>query len=135
MSFALSPNSSTLLREGIIMSALTSANPDNANPTVYAAGGEKRRKLGDFLDDSDSEGEDGALTWSGESSGSDDAMQDITMPVREEPIDSYEIYGALARPYNIGMMTRFLQASSADLIRSITDPEHVHILLIHAFIP
>ena len=99
MYFLCSLADSTTARLKLKMSALTSANPDNANPTVYAAGGEKRRKLGDFLDDSDSEGEDGALTWSGDSSGSDDAMQDVYIHAREEPIDSYEIYGAPDRPY------------------------------------
>lgn len=78
------------------MSAVNSANPDNANPTVYAAGGEKRRKLGDFLDEMDSEEE--GLTWSGESDGSDDAKLDVHATAsREEPIDAYEIYGEAPR--------------------------------------
>lgn len=77
------------------MSALSSsANPDNANPTVYAAGGEKRRKLGDFLDDFDtSDDSDGASSGGG--GGEDEVMRAAPAVPRsgEEPIDNFEIYG------------------------------------------
>lgn len=44
------------------MSALTSSNPDNANPTVHKTGNESssrsRYRLGDFLDDNNDQDQD-----------------------------------------------------------------------------
>jgi hypothetical protein len=88
------------------MSALTSSNPDNANPTVHKTGNESsstrsRSRLADFLDDIDDVEVDGwnedeqssrmqldddLLTYQGHTSEED---EDI------EAIDSQEIFGML----------------------------------------
>ncbi|KAK9893359.1 hypothetical protein P389DRAFT_175346 [Cystobasidium minutum MCA 4210] len=109
------------------MSALTSSNPDNANPTVHKTGNESssrsRYRLGDFLDEED--GDDYYYYSTGQEEGSSSSSstalnKDVSMhedgltfegqtesehssDEEGEPIDSQEIF---------------------DLIRSTTDPEH-----------
>lgn len=100
------------------MSALTSSNPDNANPTVHKTGNESssrsRYRLGDFLDEED--GDDyyyystGQEEGSSSSSSSTALNKDVSMhedgltfegqtesehssDEEGEPIDSQEIFG------------------------------------------
>lgn len=96
------------------MSALTTSNPDNANPTVHKTGHEassrSRYRLADFLDeqDGDDRSEDG---FEGSSSSTVDGDKTTDTDSRmhedgltfegetgsesehEEPIDSQEIFG------------------------------------------
>lgn len=93
------------------MSALTTSNPDNANPTVHRTGSESsarsRYRLAAFLDEEDEDGFDGA-GWelAGSSSSNSVPLSDAMDGVlhhedaassdsddQTEPIDSQEIFG------------------------------------------
>jgi len=97
------------------MSALTTSNPDNANPTVHKTGHEassrSRYRLADFLDEQDGEDDNEDECEESNSSTIDEhktADKDTRMhedgltfegesgseSEHEEPIDSQEIFGA-----------------------------------------
>ena len=93
------------------MSALTSSNPDNANPTVHKTGREasarSRYRLADFLDDDEQEYSDdeGSRRATSMDADKDTRMQEDGLTYEsaeggsgsesepDEPIDSQEIFG------------------------------------------
>lgn len=64
------------------MSALTTSNPDNANPTVHKTGQEtssrSRYRLADFLSDAEEEDDEDLLVGSSSSSSRRNSKQNIT---------------------------------------------------------
>lgn len=124
------------------MSALTTSNPDNANPTVHKTGHEassrSRYRLADFLDaeEDDDDGND-LLDGGGSNADKDVEMQQDGLTYdgqteseseneNEEPIDSQEIFGAALTAGHADEREEDTDIESLhiDLIRSTTDPEH-----------